>query len=59
MKINTFRIQSNNSIICGYFCIGVNDFIFAGKTLLVFTRFFTHYVFEKNDDIIVKHFKDE
>ena len=28
-----FRIQSNNSIMCGYFCIGFIDFMFAGKML--------------------------
>ena len=33
--------------------------MFAGKTLVDFTSFFTHYAFEKNDYIIVKYFKDE
>ena len=28
-----FRIQSNNSIMCRYFCIGFIDFMFAGKML--------------------------
>ena len=32
IKINIFRIQSNNSIMCGYFCIGFIGFMFAGKT---------------------------
>ena len=26
-----FRLQSNNSIVCGYFCIGFVDFMVAGK----------------------------
>ena len=24
---NTFRVQSNNSIMCGYFCIGFLNFV--------------------------------
>ena len=27
---NIFLVQANNSIICGYFCIGFIDFMFAG-----------------------------
>ena len=32
IKTNIFRIQANNSVICGYFCIAFIDFMFAGKT---------------------------
>ena len=32
IKANIFRIQEDNSIICGYFCIGFIDFMLAGKT---------------------------
>ena len=32
MQINIYRIQANNSIMCGYFCIGFIDFMLAGKT---------------------------
>ena len=35
IKTNIFGIQADNSIICGYFCIGFIDFMFAGKSLLV------------------------
>ena len=28
---NILRVQTNNSIICGYFCIGLIDFMLAGK----------------------------
>ena len=34
IKTNIFRLQSNSSIICGYFCIGFIDFMFPGKTLI-------------------------
>ena len=36
-KTNIFRIQADNSIMCGYFCIGFIDFMFAGTSLIDFT----------------------
>ena len=36
-KTNIFRIQADNSIMCGYFCIGFIDFMFAGRSLIDFT----------------------
>ena len=54
---NIFRVQSNN--LCGYFCIGFIDFMFASKKLTDFTSLFSPYNFEKNDSIILSHFKDE
>ena len=44
---NIFRVQSNNSIMCGYFCIGLIDFMLAGKKLTDFTSMFSPYDFEK------------
>ena len=32
MKANIFRTQANNSIMCGYFCIGFIDFMLADKS---------------------------
>ena len=37
LKTNIFRIQGNNSIMCGYFCTGFIGFMFAGKTLIDYT----------------------
>ena len=42
---NIFRVQSNNSIMCGYFCIGLIDFMLAGKKLTDFTSMFSPYDF--------------
>ena len=39
-KTNIFRIQADNSIMCGYFCIEFIDFMFAGRSLINFTSFF-------------------
>ena len=58
IKTNIFRIQANNSIMCGYFCIGFIDFMLAGKTLIDYTNLFSPYDFDKNDQIILSYFKD-
>ena len=47
IKINIFRIQANNSIMCGYFCIRFIDFMFAGRSLIDFTILFSPYDFKK------------
>ena len=47
IKANIFRIQANNSIMCGYFCIGFIDFILAGKTLIDYTNLFSPHDFDK------------
>ena len=57
MKTNIFRIQPNNSIMCGCFCIGFIDFMFPGKTLIDFTSLFLPY--KKNDNMILRYFKNE
>ena len=49
IKTNIFRIQSNNSIMCGYFCTGFYDFTVADKILIDFTSLFCPYKFEKNN----------
>ena len=55
---NIFRIflKSYDSIMCGYFCIGFIDFMFAGKTSTDFTNVFASNNFKNNDDIILKYF---
>ena len=56
-KTKAFRIQADNSIMCGNFCIGFIDFMFANKTLIDFTSLFSSHDFKKNDDIILSYFK--
>ena len=56
---NIFRVQANNSIMCGYLCIGFIDFMLAGKKLTDFNSFFSPYDFKKNENIILSYFKDE
>ena len=59
IKANIFRVQANNSIMCGYFWFGFIGFMLSGKTLVDFASKFSPHEFEKNDDIILSYFKDE
>ena len=58
IKTNIFRIQTNNSIMCGYFCIGFIDFMHVSKTLLDCTSLFLPFHFQKDDNIILNSFKN-
>ena len=49
IKTNILRIQASNSIMCGYFCIGLIYFMLAGKTFIDYTNLFPLYDFIKND----------
>ena len=48
IKRNIFRVQANNSVMCGYFCIGFIDY----------NNLFSPYDFDKNDQITLSYFKD-
>ena len=41
IKANIFRAQANNSVMCGYFCIGFIDFMLAGKNGLIYKFVFS------------------
>ena len=56
IKTNIFRIQADNSIMCGYFCLGFIDFMFESKSLIDFTSLFSPYEFKKSDEIILSYF---
>ena len=56
-KTNIFRIEANNLIRCRYFCVKFIEFILKGKNLIDFTTPFSHYDFERKDDIILNYFK--
>ena len=59
IKANIFRVQANNSVMCGYFCIAFIYFMLAGKKLTDFTNLFSPRDFKKNDDTILSYFKNE
>ena len=56
LETNIFRMQAFDSVMCGYVCIGIINFMLAGKTLTDFTNLFSPNKFKKNDDIILKYF---
>ena len=58
IKANIFRVQPNDSVMCGYSCIGFIDFMLVGKTLIDYTNLFSPYDFNKNDSIILSYFED-
>ena len=57
IKANIFRVQANDSVMCGYFCTGFIDFMLAGKKLTDFTNTFSPHDFKKNGDVILSYLK--
>ena len=53
------RMQANNLIMSGYSCIGLIDFMLAGKTLIDYTSLFFPYDSERNDNLRLSYFKIE
>ena len=56
---NIFRIQDNESIMCGFYCIAFIEYMLAGKTLLDYTNLFSLNDYKKNDKIRYKYFEDK
>ena len=56
IKTNIFRIQSYDSIMYGYFCIGFIDFMRKEKTLTEYANLFSPNNFKETDDIILNYF---
>ena len=48
-------MEAQDSIICGYFCIGLIDFMLKGKSLLDYTNLFSPNDYEKNDETILTY----
>ena len=51
MQTKIYRIQTNKSIMCGYFCIGFIDFMLAGKRLIDYAGMSTPYDLKKDKTI--------
>ena len=54
---NIFRIQDNDSIMCGYYCTAFIEYMLAGETLLYNTNLLSPNDYKRNDKIIYKYFK--
>ena len=59
IKANIFRVQANDSVMCGYFCKEFIDFMLGGKKLTHYTTLFSPHDFKKNDDKILSYFNYE
>ena len=38
---NIYRVQANEPVICGYFCVGFIGFMLKGESLLDYTSLFS------------------
>ena len=56
---NTFRIQFDDSIMCGFYYIAFIEYMIAGKTLVDCTNLFSPNDYQMNDKMIYKYFKDK
>ena len=56
---NIFRIQDDDSTMCGFCWIAFIEYIDAGKTLLDYTNLYSPNDYKKNEKIIYKYFKDK
>ena len=54
---NIYRMEAYDSLMWGYFLIGIIDFMFKSKSLLQYSNLFSPNDHENNDKIKVKYFK--
>ena len=59
IKINIFRIQAYDSVMCGYLGIGFINLMLKGKSLTEYTNPFSPNDFKKNDDTILNYFMNK
>ena len=55
IKTNIYRIQTYDSIMCGYFCIRFIDFMLRSKSFLDYTNLFSPNDYQKNYKVILKY----
>ena len=58
-KSLTIRIQSDDSIMCRFYCIAFIEYTLAGEPLLDCTNLFSPYKYKKNGKTIYRFFKDK
>ena len=56
---NIFRIQVNESTICGFYCVAFIEYMLVEKTLLDYINLFSPNDYIKNDKIRYKYSKDK
>ena len=58
IRANIYRIQANDSIMCGYFCIEFINFMPKDKILLDFQNLFSPNEYGKNGKIMLNTFNN-
>ena len=53
------RIQSDDSIMCGFYCIALIEYLIAGKAVLNYASLLSLNDYQKNDKIKYMYFKDK
>ena len=56
---NIFRIQANESVMCGFYCMAFIEYMLSRKTLLDYTNSFSPNDYRMNDKIMYKYFEDK
>ena len=56
---NILRIQENESVMCGFYCIGFIEYVLVRKTSLNYTNLFSQNDNKKNDKMKYKYLKDK
>ena len=59
ISTNIFLVQTNDSVMYGYFCTGFIDFMSVSKKLIDYINLFSPHDFDKNESIILSYFEDE
>ena len=54
---NIFKTHSDDSAMCGIFCIAFIEYMLAGKTLLDYNNLCSPNDYKKNNKITYKYFK--
>ena len=57
VKTNVYKIQTYDTIMCGYFCFEFINFMLKFKSLLEYTNLFSPDECKKNDKITLKYFQ--
>ena len=52
-----FTIQSDDLIMCGFYCIAFIEYMISGKTLLDYNNLFSLNDCKENEKLIYKYFK--
>ena len=50
-------MQQCDLVMCGYFCVGINDFMLKGKGFLECRNLFSPNDYQKNDKILLNFFQ--